>query len=142
MKKIGLAFITLLLCSCGILDDGDDTATYTYRINNQTGITVSIAVGDIFQEVSNNSFFECSYSETSNLGLCQKFLEIIFIELNKGYSCSGAAIDRNGKCFVEDGRAFNIATEGGIFKETRSRFFEYTLTPELLERAFELPLNE
>ncbi|MEN1785342.1 MAG: hypothetical protein AAGF77_09400, partial [Bacteroidota bacterium] len=102
MKKISLALITLLLCSCGILDDGDDTATYTYQINNETGATVRIIVLDTEEEIPNGSFFECVYSETSNLGFCAGELKIIFIESGTGYLCDIIASNDNSKCFAKD----------------------------------------
>ncbi|MEN1785339.1 MAG: hypothetical protein AAGF77_09385 [Bacteroidota bacterium] len=142
MKKyfFGL-LVPFFMITCG-LDNKNTIDTYTYRINNETGVTASIALGDDIQEVPDGDFFECTYNETFNFGLCFGELDIVFLERNLGYSCRETIEGRNGKCFVEDGRAFNNKREGGIFEETRSRFFEYTLTPELLERAFELPLND
>ncbi|MEN1785340.1 MAG: hypothetical protein AAGF77_09390 [Bacteroidota bacterium] len=143
MKKYFFGLLApFFMMTCG-LDNKNTVDTYTYRINNETGTLALIAVVDIIQEVPDGGFFECTYDETFNFGLCQDSLSIIFTELNNGYSCSGAVMNRNGKCFVEDSNVFMPSDgENGIFEETRSRFYEYTLTPELLERAFELPLND
>ena len=130
----------LLLKSCGILDDGDATETFTYRIINETGTTVIISVGNIVQEVLNDSFFECSYSETSNLGLCSGTLKIVFIDTGKGYNCNATIDEQNGLCFVDDERVFVPSNgEDGIFEETSTHIYQYTLTSDLLDNTFELP---
>lgn len=143
MKKLILIFCCILTASCVgpgcfLFGDCDDTETYTYIITNNSGTKAIISVGDMQKEVSDDGTFECSYSETSNFGLCQGFLEIRFLSNGKGYRCE-VGIPIEELCFIEDWRAFSTSQEGGIFEEISPRIYEYVLTPDLLENAFELP---
>lgn len=142
MKKIVLCFFCFaILTSCGsgcFFRDCDETELYTYRIRNQTGVTVLITVGDNQQEVQNNMVFECSYSETFNAGLCNNYLEIRISGTNTGYRCDGLISDLEEFCFEDEGLISN-EERGGIFKKIGTRVYEFVLTSELLESAFELP---
>ena len=145
MKKLVFYFLCIIITtscgsSCFLFEDCDDTETYTYIIRNNSGTKAIISVGDMQKEVSDDGTFECSYSETNNFGLCQGFLEIRFLSNGKGYRCNVGIDDQEGLCFVEDGRVFTPSNGiNGIFEEISPRTYEYVLTPDLLENAFELP---
>lgn len=71
-------------------------------------------------------------------GLCSGELEIRILNTNLGYQCFGLGAESKGLCFIEDYRLFTIS-EGTVFTEIGTRTYEYVLTPDLLENAFELP---
>lgn len=142
MKKLILSLFILSFLSCGIIIDTDeDESLYTYILKNETGVTLEIT-GDFDEKkelIEDGNIFMCSYYATiDNVnGLCSDFIEIKIPNTNLGYRCYDT--DQTGDlCFVEDLRLFTIFG-GTIFTETSHRIYEYTLTPDLLENAFELP---
>lgn len=84
----------------------------------------------------------CSYNKPSNIfsGICENYLFILFPEINKGYRCHGTVSNVEGLCF-EGGQGLftRLESEGTVFTEIGTRTYEYVLTPNLLEGAYELP---
>lgn len=142
MKNYFLISLFLTLYSCGIIEDtSEPTLTYTYIIKNQTGSELNI-ISDFGREqlTPNNSEFICETISSEGYlgGLCSGELEIRIPSTNTGYRCIGRPKPSENLCFVEDDLLFTIS-EGTIFTETKTRTYEYVLTPDLLENAFELP---
>ncbi|THV59980.1 hypothetical protein EZV76_05310 [Flagellimonas alvinocaridis] len=143
MKYLLLTALATLLNSCGsgLEYDGPNSRTYTYILTNQTGIELIITSDFGRTElVSTNDSYQCQIDVEDDYsgGLCSLELEIRIPETNKGYRCFGLASDVEELCFVDDFKLFTIS-EGTIFTETKTRTYEYVLTPDLLENAFELP---
>lgn len=143
MRKITMLVILLNIISCGSgLDGEEEMFTYTFILKNKTGINLLIT-GDLNERtelLSDGDVFQCSYTASINNagGLCAEGIEIRLSGNNKGFRCFKSASQVQGLCFVEDYRVFTIS-EGTIFTEIGTRTYEYVLTPDLLEGAFELP---
>lgn len=137
--------IVCIISSCGIIEDtSEETFTYTFIVKNETGGRVIIK-GDYperVEELLDGQSFMCSYDKPSNIfsGICENYLFLFFPEINKGYRCHGTVSNVEGLCF-EGGQGLftRLESEGTIFTEIAPRTYEYVLTPELLEGAFELP---
>ncbi|TXN34746.1 hypothetical protein FVB32_09080 [Flagellimonas hymeniacidonis] len=144
IKKYIILTKMVLYLSCGIIiDTSDETYIYTYILKNKTGTLIEITSDFGRTElVPNNGTFECSYSTSPSIptGLCGGFLEIRIPNTNQGYRCHGSIVHVEGLCFIEDAKIFTrLDKEKTIFSEIDTRVYEYTLTPDLLENAFELP---
>ncbi|MEW2920037.1 hypothetical protein AB1A65_01120 [Muricauda sp. ANG21] len=143
MKKCIAFYIIFILYSCGsgLEYDGPDSRTYTYILRNNTNVQLLIKSDQEFTElVQDGGKFQCEIVAEDGYGgaLCSLELEIRIPNSNRGYRCFGLASDIEGLCFVEDFRVFTIS-EGTIFTEINTRTYEYVLTPDLLDNAFELP---
>lgn len=142
MRKITILFGLLAIISCGSgLDGEEETYAYTFIIKNQTGANVVIT-GDSpqrIEELQNGQSFSCGYTSISGtaVGMCEDYVFIFFPEINKGYKCFGGSDDL-GLCF-EGGQGLFTKLEGTIFIEIAPRTYEFVLTPDLLEGAYELP---
>lgn len=127
---------------CGSGFNGEEqTYTYTFVLKNETG-TTAIITGDSpkrVEELQNGEFYICSYSSTPTtaLGICECYVIIYFPDLNKGYRCFKGSNDE-GLCF-EGGQGLFTKLSGTIFTEISPRTYEYVLTPDFLDNAFELP---
>jgi hypothetical protein len=145
MRKTIVFLIVCIISSCGIIEDtSEETFTYTFIVKNETGGRVIIK-GDYperVEELLDGQSFMCSYDKPSNIfsGICENYLFLFFPEINKGYRCHGTVSNVEGLCF-EGGQGLftRLESEGTIFTEIAPRTYEYVLTPELLEGAFELP---
>ncbi|MCL6272400.1 hypothetical protein M3P19_00185 [Muricauda sp. 2012CJ35-5] len=144
MKKLlSLLSIILLCTSCGIIEDTEEEKfKYVYVLKNETGQDVQITndTDSSTQTILNNFSYECSYTIPESFvgGLCGNFVEIRISNTNMGFRCHRAISDFENLCFIDDERVFT-RLEGTIFTEIDTRVYEYVLTPELLEGAFELP---
>ncbi|RYC50513.1 hypothetical protein [Flagellimonas olearia] len=143
MRKTATFFALLTAVSCGSGLDGEEKMfTYTFILRNETGQDLSITgdFGPRNEVVATGEIFTCAYvgSVSDAGGFCSSFLEIVDIEKVKGYRCFGKASQIEGFCFVEDARVFT-RIGNTIFTEIAPRTYEYVLTSELLEGAFELP---
>lgn len=143
MKNLILIFCFISISSCGIITDTEeDEYLYTYILTNETDEALEITGGSDRRTeiIDNGDFFECSFLASFSYagGLCGLYVEIKIANTNNGYRCFGDTQDVEGLCFVEDGRLFTIFG-GSIFTETSPRTYEYVLTPDLVENAFELP---
>ena len=143
MKNLILIFCFISISSCGIITDTEeDEYLYTYILTNETGVPIEITGG--FERetniIANSGFFKCSFLASFSYagGLCSGFVEIRIPNTNTGYRCYGLIDQVEGLCFVEDGRLFT-RLEGTILTEISPRTYEYVLTPDLLENAYELP---
>ncbi|WP_306013701.1 MULTISPECIES: hypothetical protein [unclassified Allomuricauda] len=143
MKKFLIILILIILpMACGIIEDTtEETFTYTYILQNKTGIDLQVTsdFGRV-EMIPNGGSFQCETIANPGYmgGLCSGELEIRIPGTNKGYKCVGSPLASEGICFVEDDRLFTIS-ENSILTEIDARTYEYVLTPELLEGAFELP---
>ncbi len=143
MKYIFSLVLLITFYSCGIVNDTtDETFTYTFKLKNETGVTLEITGGldRMSSLVNNKNSFECSYDSPSGVdpSLCGQFIQIKIPNSNNGYRCHGAISDVENLCFIEDERLFTTL-EGTVFTETSTRVYEYVLTPDILDRSFELP---
>lgn len=142
MRKTATFFALLTAVSCGSgLDGEEEVYFYTFILKNETGATVVIT-GDSperVEELQNGQSFSCGYTSISGtaVGICEDYVFIFFPQINKGYQCFGGSDDID-LCF-EGGQGLFTKLEGTIFTEIAPRTYEYVLTPELLEGAFELP---
>ncbi|TAI49723.1 hypothetical protein [Flagellimonas allohymeniacidonis] len=143
MKKyIIVSILSIMPMACGIIEDtSEETVTYTYILKNETGIALQI-ISDFgrIELISNGNSFQCETIANPGYvgGLCSGELEIRIPDSNKGYRCFGLGSESIGLCFVEDRGLFTISNYT-VFKEIDTRTYEYILTPELIENAFELP---
>jgi len=143
MRKTTTFLGLFIIVSCGSGLDGEEKMfTYTFILKNKTGINLLITGGlkERTESLSDGDTFQCSYTASVNNagGLCAEGIEIRLSDNNKGFRCYKSVSQVQGLCFVEDYRVFTIS-EGTIFTEIAPRTYEYVLTPELLEGAFELP---
>ena len=140
--RISIILLLFFSVSCGSgLDGEEETYTYTFILKNGTGTKVTIT-GDSpqrIQDLQNGETFICKYNSTPTtaLGMCESYVFIHFPEINKGYRCYKGS-NNEGFCF-EGGQGLFTKLTGTIFTKTGIRSYEYILTPELLENAFELP---
>ncbi|PCJ97095.1 MAG: hypothetical protein COA50_05505 [Flavobacteriaceae bacterium] len=143
-KHLIIAVLTVCaLTGCGIIiDTSEEKNEYTYILKNETGQSLQITSDFGRMElIPDGEAFKCIiYSAPSGFqgGLCSGELEIRIPETNKGYRCHGYGVASEGLCFLQDNKVFTIS-DNTIFTEISSRTYEYVLTPELLERTYELP---
>ncbi|MBT5788734.1 MAG: hypothetical protein HOI14_06685 [Flavobacteriaceae bacterium] len=143
MKKVFLIILSIILHSCGIVNDTtEETFTYTFKLKNETGVTLEIKGGldRLSSLVNNGNSFECSYESPNgvDVGLCGQFIQIKIPNSNNGYRCHGAISDVENLCFIEDERLFT-RLDGTVFTEIDTRVYEYVLTPDILDNVFVLP---
>ncbi|PCJ97094.1 MAG: hypothetical protein COA50_05500 [Flavobacteriaceae bacterium] len=142
MRKYMLIALISIFYACGIIEDTNEKKyQYTYILKNGTGTNV-IVTGDYpqrIEELQNGESYSCSFysSVGHGGGICQNYVFFFFPEINKGYRCIGAK-DDEGLCF-KGGEGLFTRLDGTIFSEISSGTYEYVLTPELLESAYELP---
>ncbi|WP_306013703.1 MULTISPECIES: hypothetical protein [unclassified Allomuricauda] len=143
MNKFLIIIVVIVLFSCGsgLEPDGPNSQTYIFILSNNTGVDLWITSDFNRKElIMDGDLYQCQMisEEGYQGGLCSGELEIRFYNTNLGYQCFGLGMKSKGLCFTEDYRLFTIS-EGTIFTEIAPRTYEYVLTPELLEGAFELP---
>ncbi|WP_108424924.1 hypothetical protein [Flagellimonas amoyensis] len=143
MKGTAILFGLLAMFSCGsgLEPDGPNSQTYTFVLKNNTGVDLWITSDfDRKELMPDGDLYQCQMisEEGYKGGLCSGELEIRIFNTNLGYHCFGLGVESKGLCFVEDYRVFTIS-KGTIFTEIGTRTYEYVLTPNLLEGAYELP---
>ena len=140
MRLIGLTyiFVTFLIFSC---TDEPDQREYKIVLTNNTATTVSLEIFDSrdilvseYKISANENRESCSYFSESFLGFACLSDSIIFKFLdNKEYAC---ALRENGSQFCFSNKNPFNSTD---FNELDNNTYEFVITQEDFENAFDLP---